>query len=310
MAVYLQEMADRREPCPDSEILAAYVARRLSLAERARLERHLALCKECISILAAVARTLSEISPLASAEHAAARGVWSGARETLVRVLAAAAAVFIVLASPRMFGPWVERDAELVRLAGEDLDRRTVLGRLSGGFQHAPLDAPSAQESQSRTADIERIVLATARLRESFGERGTSSRLHALGVSQLLAGRFDEASESLLAASRAQPQNARYLTDVAAVQLERARLGLRPDDLPRALAAADRARRLDPALREAWFNRALATMALSLTEQARTAWTEYLARDNASPWAEEARTRLQQLSRPAGVQAAEEMTTS
>ena len=100
--------------------------------------------------------------------------------------------------------------------------------------------------------------------------------LHALGVSQLLAGRYDDAAQSLLAASREQPANARYLSDVAAVQLERARLGLRPDDLPRALAAADRARRLDPSLKEAWFNRALAASALSLTAEAKAAWTEYL----------------------------------
>ena len=90
-------------------------------------------------------------------------------------------------------------------------------------------------------------------------------------------GRYDDAAQSLLAASREQPDNARYLSDVAAVQLERARLGLRPDDLPRALAAADRARRLDPSLREAWFNRALAATALSLNDQAKQAWTEYLA---------------------------------
>ena len=100
--------------------------------------------------------------------------------------------------------------------------------------------------------------------------------MHALGVSQLLAGRYDDAAQSLLAASREQPANAQYLSDVAAVQLERARLGLRPDDLPRALAAADRARRLDPSLKEAWFNRALAASALSLTAEAEAAWTEYL----------------------------------
>jgi CHAT domain-containing protein len=122
--------------------------------------------------------------------------------------------------------------------------------------------------------------------------------LHALGVSHLLAGRYDEAAQALLAASREQPANARYLSDLATVQLERARLGLRPDDLPRALAAADRARRLDPSLREAWFNRALAASALSLSEEARGAWTEYLKRDGASPWATEARTRLDDLAKP------------
>jgi CHAT domain-containing protein len=141
-------------------------------------------------------------------------------------------------------------------------------------------------------------LLAAGRIRESFGDLQTPSRLHALGVTQLLAGQFDEAAQSLLAASREQPLNAKYLNDVATVQLERARRGLRPDDLPRALAAADRARRLDPSLTEAWFNRALAATALSLSDHAMTAWTEYLQRDSTSPWAAEARSRLEELSRP------------
>jgi CHAT domain-containing protein len=139
--------------------------------------------------------------------------------------------------------------------------------------------------------------LTAGKIRESFGERRTPSQLHALGISQLLTGRYDDAAQSLLAASREQPANARYLSDVAAVQLERARLGLRPDDLPRALAAADRARRLDPSLKEAWFNRALAASALSLRVEANAAWTEYLKRDNASPWATEARARLADLAK-------------
>jgi tetratricopeptide (TPR) repeat protein len=122
--------------------------------------------------------------------------------------------------------------------------------------------------------------------------------MHVFGVSQLLAGRHDDAVQSLLAASREQPANARYLSDLAAVQLERARLGLRPDDLPRALAAADRARRLDPSLKEAWFNRALAVSALSLTDQARIAWTDYLKHDSTSLWAAEARARLEDLAGP------------
>jgi len=145
--------------------------------------------------------------------------------------------------------------------------------------------------------------LTSGKIRESVGERETPSELHALGVSQLLAGRYDDAAQSLLAASREQPANAQFLNDVAAVQLERARLGLRPDDLPRALAAADRARRLDPSLREAWFNSALAAAALSLNADARSAWSEYLKRDSSSPWATEARQRLAELSRPSAAEA-------
>ena len=181
-------------------------------------------------------------------------------RRSLAGALAAAAAVIAVLATPALVRPWLERDSGLVSLVDSVGEQRSVLGRLTGGFPHAPLGVPSAGGQDGRAAGTDRVQLTAGKIRESFGERETPSQLHALGVSQLLAGRYDDAAQSLLAASREQPANAQYLSDVAAVQLERARLGLRPDDLPRALAAADRARRLDPSLKEAWFNRALAAI--------------------------------------------------
>ena len=211
-------------------------------------------------------------------------------RRSLAGALAAAAAVIAVLATPALVRPWLERDSGLVSLVDSVGEQRSVLGRLTGGFPHAPLGVPSAGGQDGRAAGTDRVQLTAGKIRESFGERETPSQLHALGVSQLLAGRYDDAAQSLLAASREQPANAQYLSDVAAVQIERARLGLRPDDLPRALAAADRARRLDPSLKEAWFNRALAASALSLTAEAKSAWTEYLKRDSTSPWATEARS--------------------
>ncbi|HWI17287.1 MAG TPA: CHAT domain-containing protein [Vicinamibacterales bacterium] len=140
--------------------------------------------------------------------------------------------------------------------------------------------------------------MTSGKIRESFGVHQTPAQLHALGVSHLLSGHYDDAAVSLLAASREQPQNANYLNDVATVQLERARRGVRPDDLPRALASADRAVRLKPSLAEAWFNRGLAASALSLNDLAKASWNEYLKRDASSPWAGEARARLAELSEP------------
>jgi CHAT domain-containing protein len=284
--------------CLEPEVLAAYVDHGLSLTERARVEGHLASCPQCTALLAGVVRTVAEIAPVlpqaVETVEAPSRVSWRVAGGAV----AAAAAVIAVLAVPSLLRPWLERDAELVSLAGSVGEQRSVLGRLTGGFPHAPLDVSSAGGQDDRAAGTDRVLLTAGRIRESVGETATPSRLHALGVSQLLARRYDDAALLLLAASREQPANARYLNDVAAVQLERARRGLRPDDLPRALAAADRARRLDPSLREAWFNRALAMSALRLTDQARSAWTEYLRRDSGSSWAAEAREHLKDLARP------------
>jgi CHAT domain-containing protein len=295
--------------CLDPEVLAAYVDHGLSLAERARVESHLASCPQCTALLAGVVRTVAEIAP--SLPHLAEPVEASPllTRRAVAVAAVAAAAVFAVVAAPSLLKPWFNRDAGLVGLAGTVGEHRSVLGRLTGGYPHAPLDAASAGGQDVRASGPDHVRLTAGRIRESVGEVATPSRLHALGVSQLFERRYDDAAELLLAASRQQPANARYLNDVATVQLERARLGLRPDDLPRALAAADRARRLEPSLHEAWFNRALAMSALQLTDQARTAWTEYLRRDSSSPWAVEARKHLEDLSKPTPAAAWAEIAT-
>ena len=293
--------------CPEPEVLAAYVDRGLSLSERARVEGHLASCPQCVALVAGVARTVAELSALGPDVGVGAEATPLVTRRAAGSALAAAAAVIAVLAAPALVQPWLGRDSGLVSLVGNVGEQRSVLGRLTGGFPHSPLGAPSAGGQDGRAAGSDRVQLTAGKIRESFGDRATPSQMHAVGVAQLLAGRYDDAAQSLLAASREQPLNARYLSDVAAVQLERARLGLRPDDLPRALAAADRARRLDSSLKEAWFNRALAASALSLTAEARAAWTEYLQRDSASPWATEARSRLDELSRPSRAEAWREL---
>src|SRR5690349_11603472 len=284
--------------CPEPEVLAAYVDRGLSLSERARVDSHLASCPQCIALVAGVARTVEELSALRPEMTRVAEPAPLVTRRAVAGALAAAAAVIAVLATPALMRPWFERDSGLVSLVDSVGEQRSVLGRLTGGFPHAPLGVPSAGGQDGRAAGTDRVLLTSGKIRESVGERATPAQLHALGVSQLLSARYDDAAQSLLAASLEQPANAQYLSDVAAVQLERARLGLRPDDLPRALAAADRARRLDPSLKEAWFNRALAASALSLTAEAKSAWTEYLKRDSTSPWAAEARSRLEELARP------------
>lgn len=284
--------------CPEPEVLAAYVDHGLSLSERARVEVHLASCPQCIALVAGAARTVAEVSAHVPDAGVTAEATPLVTRRSLAGALAAAAAVIAVVAAPSVVRPWLERDSGLVSLVDSVGEQRSVLGRLTGGFPHAPLGEPSAGGQDGRAAGTDRVQLTAGRIRESVGGRLTPSDLHALGVSNLLAGRYEDAAQALLAASREQPSNAQYLNDVAAVQLERARRGLRPDDLPRALAAADRAVRLNPALAEAWFNRAVAASALSLNDLAKTSWTEYLKRDGGSPWAVEARARLDELAKP------------
>ena len=65
LSVYSSEMVSpHANGCPEPEVLAAYVDRGLSLAERARVEAHLASCPQCIALLAGVVRTVEELSAL------------------------------------------------------------------------------------------------------------------------------------------------------------------------------------------------------------------------------------------------------
>ena len=63
-------------------------------------------------------------------------------------------------------------------------------------------------------------------------------------------------------------------------------------DFARALSVADRAVKAEPTLAEARFNRALALEHLSLAEQARVEWEEYLKVDSESGWSGEARNHV------------------
>lgn len=54
----------RREHLSPEE-LAAYIDRGLSLSERNRAEEHLATCDQCMMVLAASARTISEMAEAA-----------------------------------------------------------------------------------------------------------------------------------------------------------------------------------------------------------------------------------------------------
>ena len=206
--------------------------------------------------------------------------------------MAAAATIVAMLSAPMLVTRLQPRDAGLADLADAVGTSRLVEGRLTGGFPHAPLGAPLAGGQGGATVETVRLELAAGKIREDIDRRSTPTRMHALGVSQLLLHRYDQAVMALAAAVREQPHNARFLNDAATAYLERARHAGRADDVPRALAAAERARAADPSLDEAWFNRALALSALSLRDQARQAWTEYLQRDSSSPWAGEARKYL------------------
>ena len=191
----------------------------------------------------------------------------------------------------------------LAALAAAVGQQRPIEARASGGFAWAPFASPvranlpaqvRSSEWQSRAAVL---AAADAVRRDALNAPDDALALADLGVAHLVTGAPAKAADVLEEARDRAPSDARILTDLAAAYLARGQANEKAEDLARAADAAERATRLDAARLEAWFNRAVALQKLRLDEAARAAWREYLRRDAASAWAEEARTRLATLER-------------
>lgn len=92
------------------------------------------------------------------------------------------------------------------------------------------------------------------------------------------------------------PKDARSQSDAAAALYIQAQARQDPLSLLDAYAFAERATKLDPALPEARFNRALVEESLGLREQARASWARYLVLDPESDWSTEAQAHLDRLA--------------
>jgi tetratricopeptide (TPR) repeat protein len=117
--------------------------------------------------------------------------------------------------------------------------------------------------------------------------------LHALGTAWILAGDYDQSIGALERAAVLDSDRATIQSDLAAAYLARAAALDRREDYARALAAAERAVRAEPGLREGRFNRALAVESLLLGPAVERAWREFLTLEPSGPWADEARAHIE-----------------
>ncbi len=195
-------------------------------------------------------------------------------------VLSAAVATFIAL----LIGPPGPLDDLAATVAGP----RTVEGRLTGGFAYAPLWTP--RRAADAPAPNWRMLAAAARAKERSDLAPTAASLQALGVAALQAASVEAAVQAFEDAANESPEDAAIQSDLAAAYLARGATPGRAIDLARAFEAADRARRLNPYLATAAFNRALSIERLHLRRQAVRAWDAYLATfGDEAGWADEAR---------------------
>jgi CHAT domain-containing protein len=216
---------------------------------------------------------------------------WGGAG-----LAAAAALTLFFLTGPFGGGPDADADTAVTALADAVGSARPALGRLGGGFAWgAP---PPITRGAGDTAAPLPVQEAILNIHKLAAEHRTARLRAAEGVAALVAGDLDASLAALDDAVAIDPDDARVRSDLAVARIERWRRTQAPADAALALDAAERAYLMmpdDPAVR---FNRALAIEAMGVRPEAVEAWTAYLAVDNASPWAEEARRRRAALERP------------
>ncbi len=281
---------------PDLESIAAYLDGRLTDRARASITEHLTSCEDCYAIFreSALTRVDAEtpresIVDRVSAWFTPPRLAWS----TAGTALAAAAAVLLVVGYARIMLP--PADAELRALVAAVGTDRPIEGRLAGGFAYGPLRSATRAGEPSTPSVPPDVRIAAAKIEKTAAAHRTPEALESLGIAYLVMGDVHRAVLTFEEATDGPQPNARMLSDLAAAYLARATRNDQPQDFARAATMADRAVKADPGVAEAWFNRACALERLSLFDEARKAWQDYLKIDGTSGWAAEARNRLKAL---------------
>jgi tetratricopeptide (TPR) repeat protein len=283
---------------PDIDMLAAYTDRKLDAETAGEIERHASVCADCRDVLSDTTAFLeAEEQGARSSDPVLVRVVDFRRRRWMIPAIAtlaaAAALVLAVRTVPSgLLTGWFGTDAAdglpALIAAAESNATRFVEGRLSGDFPYAP--APSVTRGGEARQISPDVSIAAARI-EQLGGGETAASLSALGAASLAIGAADRAVTALERAAALSPDDAAIASDLAAAYLERGKVS--PADYGLAVSAAERAIRLPNPPLAAWFNHALALERNGDDAGAVKAWTTYLERDPASPWAKEAARHLE-----------------
>lgn len=292
--------------CSSEGETLAYFAGELSGERLERAESHLVECDTCRETLAMLARmTSQELSPedarlaeeVAERTATAARKMFPGAAKeepprerASTRWLALAAS--IVLAGSIGLAIWLARPAKNpdVDLAMKSLKSATSKKR-PAEMRVTGLEYAEYREVRSGNRDNEDLLdNARALLEHAVAKNPTPDARHALGRVLIATNDHTAAIAQLELARQASPRDVGILTDLA---VARAGAG----DAKSAEADLDRALEIDPSNQEALFNRALLRQRTGRPDEALADFERYLQLDPGSPWAAEARQRLNDLAK-------------
>jgi CHAT domain-containing protein len=223
------------------------------------------------------------------------RGLWTG----WLRFSAAAAAILIAALGIWRFAIY-ESDADkgLDALRAAYRDQRPVEARITGLSNYAPYS--ETRGGNASVTDSAALDKANRYLLDATTDSGNAAAHQALAMYYLAGGDMDRAEREINAALEKAPNDARIQSDAAAISLEAAKR-IRDDDARKMILLDESIRRLNQAialdskLREPRFNRAICLGLLLDTEEAKSAWREYIQLDPDSKWSEEARQNLDKL---------------
>src|SRR5947199_1611628 len=174
---------------PSDETLAAFIDGRLDDVTRRRVVEHMTTCDECYAVYVAATEMQKASSATPPRRRMMHRHFWA-ATLTMV-VLAVTTGVF--------FARFRHTGIDRLVAATNHQPYRTLEGRLSGGFAWKPLHeierkAPAAVQKDDTKWSL---FSAANEVADAAHKDPSAKNLHALGVSHLLIGNFDEAIATL-----------------------------------------------------------------------------------------------------------------
>jgi len=272
-----------RRACPEPATIAAFIDGTLAGDQTQSMSEHIASCDECLA-------EIGDAMPFVREERESATHrsrAWSLGIAAAVAIVVIGGATFVVKEGG--FDAMRYRAAIRPLVTAASTTERTIEPRLAG-FQWTAMQRTMRGNGASDSARL--------RVEGAAGDVLQSSRNpHATGVARLVIGESSDAIAALNAALQMRPRDAVLLSDLAAAYYVDAVRSGHAAELAQALAVADRALALNDRLAEARFNRALILEKLGQRRQAAAAWNDYLSIDPKSPWAAEARERLERRAR-------------
>jgi len=273
-----------RPLCPDPELLGTFAEGSATPEETRMLRDHLATCNDCLEEVGEIASFAEEERKIVPMRKRPPLSSW------LWGVAAALALVAVGL------NQWKARRTDSTDALRQAMpaDSRIIEPRLSG-FAFRPYDTNRGPgEERDPDAAFKKLTFETELddlIADKSKEHSTDAR-HTVAIAKLMrwnaavpegqgVRNVEEAIAELKALANENPRNARLWNDYAAAVL----VGRKPNE---AFTAATRALELDPSLREAAYNRALALRDLGREAEAKAAWRAYVATEKDASWREDA----------------------